>query len=111
MVARDDSGRPRGPTLRPSPPSVDAMGGADHSSRSICRRDVRRAADQSQPGESGESEVATRARRQVPPDAASVVIPRRAWRALAVGCAAFSLVSFNTTATNLAFGDISETFS
>ena len=41
----------------------------------------------------------------------TVEIPARAWRALAVGSAGFSLVSFNTTATNLAFGDISDTFS
>ncbi len=38
-------------------------------------------------------------------------ISGRAWRALAVGSAGFSLVSFNTTATNLAFGDITDTFS
>ncbi len=38
-------------------------------------------------------------------------IPRRAWRALAVGCAGFSLKSFNTTAMNLAFGDIADDFS
>ncbi len=38
-------------------------------------------------------------------------IPGRAWKALAVGAAGFSLMSFNTTATNLAFGDISDTFS
>ena len=44
-------------------------------------------------------------------DPATVEIPTRAWRALAVGSAGFSLVSFNTTATNLAFGDISDTFS
>ncbi|MFN0091358.1 MAG: MFS transporter [Acidimicrobiales bacterium] len=39
-----------------------------------------------------------------------VKIPARAWRALAVGSAGFSLMSFNTTATNLAFGDIAAEF-
>lgn len=39
-----------------------------------------------------------------------VPIPSRAWKALAVGAGGFSLMSFNTTATNLAFDDISETF-
>lgn len=43
--------------------------------------------------------------------APTVPIPRRAWKALAVGCAGFSLMSFNTTATNLAFGDIADDFS
>ncbi len=38
-------------------------------------------------------------------------IPARAWKALAVGSAGFSLMSFTTTATNLAFTEISETFS
>jgi len=38
------------------------------------------------------------------------VIPARAWRALVVGSLGFSLMSFNTTATNLAFGDIQATF-
>ncbi|MEZ5261256.1 MAG: MFS transporter [Acidimicrobiales bacterium] len=37
-------------------------------------------------------------------------VPARAWRALAVGSLGFSLMSFNTTATNLAFGDISADF-
>lgn len=41
---------------------------------------------------------------------AEVAIPRRAWHALAVSCAGFSLISFNTTATNLAFGDIAKDF-
>ncbi|MCC6433841.1 MAG: MFS transporter [Acidimicrobiales bacterium] len=43
--------------------------------------------------------------------APATAISPRAWRALAVGSVAFSLMSFNTTATNLAFDDISETFS
>ena len=34
----------------------------------------------------------------------------QAWRALAIGAAGFVLVGFNTTATNLAFSDITETF-
>lgn len=38
------------------------------------------------------------------------MITRRAWRALAVGCIGFSLMSFNTTAMNLAFGDIGDDF-
>jgi EmrB/QacA subfamily drug resistance transporter len=38
-------------------------------------------------------------------------VPARAWRALAVGSLGYSLMSFNTTATNLAFGDISADFS
>jgi len=38
-------------------------------------------------------------------------IPTRAWKALAVSGLGYSLMSFNTTATNLAFGRISETFS
>lgn len=37
-------------------------------------------------------------------------LPRRAWRALTVGCVGFSLMSFNTTSMNLAFGDIGEDF-
>ena len=37
-------------------------------------------------------------------------VSRLAWRALAVGSAGFSLVSFNTTATNLAFGEIAADF-
>ncbi len=45
------------------------------------------------------------------PTAASVTVSGRAWRALAVGSLGYSLMSFNTTATNLAFGDISEEFS
>ncbi|MPY94406.1 MAG: MFS transporter [Acidimicrobiia bacterium] len=46
------------------------------------------------------------------PDAvpARAVVPRRAWKALVVGGAGFSLISFNTTATNLAFPDIAEDF-
>jgi len=40
----------------------------------------------------------------------AVDVPRRAWWALAVGSLGFSLMSFNTTATNLAFGDISADF-
>lgn len=37
-------------------------------------------------------------------------ITRRAWRALATGCIGFSLISFNTTSMNLAFGDIGDDF-
>jgi EmrB/QacA subfamily drug resistance transporter len=37
-------------------------------------------------------------------------ISRRAWRALLVGSLGFSLMSFNTTATNLAFNDIADDF-
>ncbi|MDH5289812.1 MAG: hypothetical protein OEY41_07415, partial [Acidimicrobiia bacterium] len=40
-----------------------------------------------------------------------VTVSGRAWRALAVGSLGYSLMSFNTTATNLAFGDISADFS
>ena len=40
-----------------------------------------------------------------------VAVSARAWRALAVGSLGYSLMSFNTTATNLAFGDISNDFS
>lgn len=48
---------------------------------------------------------------EVSPSASSPTpIPARAWRALAVGSLGFSLMSFNTTATNLAFGDISADF-
>lgn len=42
---------------------------------------------------------------------ATVPITARAWRALAVGSLGYSLMSFNTTATNLAFGDIAKDFS
>jgi EmrB/QacA subfamily drug resistance transporter len=38
------------------------------------------------------------------------VVSTRAWRALIVGSLGFSLMSFNTTATNLAFADISDDF-
>jgi EmrB/QacA subfamily drug resistance transporter len=41
---------------------------------------------------------------------AAAVVTGRAWRALAVGSLGFSLMSFNTTATNLAFGDIAADF-
>lgn len=37
-------------------------------------------------------------------------VPARAWRALAVGAAGFVLFGFNATATNLAFGDIADSF-
>jgi EmrB/QacA subfamily drug resistance transporter len=39
-----------------------------------------------------------------------VAVPARAWRALAVASAGYSLMSFNTTSTNLAFDEISKTF-
>ena len=42
--------------------------------------------------------------------AEGTVVTRRAWRALAVGCIGFSLMSFNTTAMNLAFDDIGDDF-
>jgi EmrB/QacA subfamily drug resistance transporter len=45
-----------------------------------------------------------------PPSTGVVKITPQAWRALAVGCAGFSLISFNTTATNLAFVDIAADF-
>ena len=50
--------------------------------------------------------------RTVEPDAAGAraSVPARAWKALTVGCVGFSLISFNTTATNLAFGEIAEDF-
>ncbi|MCP4226813.1 MAG: MFS transporter [Actinomycetia bacterium] len=38
-------------------------------------------------------------------------VPRAAWRALAVGSAGYVLFGFNSTATNLAFGSIADTFS
>ena len=41
---------------------------------------------------------------------ASAPIPARAWRALVVGSLGYSLMAFNTTATNLAFGDIGADF-
>jgi len=41
---------------------------------------------------------------------APVVVPGRAWKALAVASAGYSLMSFNTTSTNLAFDKISKTF-
>ncbi len=56
----------------------------------------------------GPDDVAQRASASL--RASRVPIPARAWKALAVGAAGFSLMSFNTTATNLAFGDISKTF-
>ncbi|MEM8925961.1 MAG: MFS transporter [Actinomycetota bacterium] len=37
-------------------------------------------------------------------------VPAGAWRALAVGAAGFVLFGFNSTATNLAFGSIADTF-
>ncbi len=42
---------------------------------------------------------------------APVAVPARAWKALAVASIGYSLMSFNTTSTNLAFDDISKTFS
>jgi len=41
---------------------------------------------------------------------ASETIPSAAWKALAIGAAGFVLVGFNSTATNIAFGDITESF-
>ncbi len=38
------------------------------------------------------------------------VVPKRAWRALAVASAGYVLFGFNSTATNLAFGSIADTF-
>ena len=38
------------------------------------------------------------------------VIPARAWKALAVGAAGSVLVSFNSTATNIAFDDLTRSF-
>ena len=40
----------------------------------------------------------------------SVPVPARAWRALGVASAGYSLMSFNTTSTNLAFDELSKTF-
>ena len=37
-------------------------------------------------------------------------IPSAAWRALAIGAAGYVLVGFNSTATNIAFGDIADSF-
>jgi EmrB/QacA subfamily drug resistance transporter len=37
-------------------------------------------------------------------------IPSAAWKALAIGAAGFVLVGFNSTATNIAFGDIADSF-
>jgi EmrB/QacA subfamily drug resistance transporter len=58
--------------------------------------------------------VAGRVRRRImtqsTASAEGAPIPGRAWRALVVGCLGFSLMSFNTTATNLAFGDIQAEF-
>ena len=45
------------------------------------------------------------------PEAAKAEVSARAWRALAVGAAGYVLFGFNSTATNLAFGSIAETFS
>ena len=42
--------------------------------------------------------------------AARPVIPARAWRALAVSAAGAVLVSFNSTATNIAFDDLTQSF-
>ncbi len=39
------------------------------------------------------------------------VIPAGAWKALAIGAAGFVLVGFNSTATNIAFGSIADSFS
>jgi EmrB/QacA subfamily drug resistance transporter len=44
-------------------------------------------------------------------DPATDPISKKAWRSLAVGAAGFVLFGFNSTATNLAFGDIADTFS
>ncbi|MFT7599400.1 MAG: EmrB/QacA subfamily drug resistance transporter [Acidimicrobiales bacterium] len=38
------------------------------------------------------------------------MVPKRAWRALAVGAAGYVLFGFNSTATNLGFGAISDSF-
>lgn len=38
------------------------------------------------------------------------VVPRDAWKALAIGAGGFVLVGFNTTATNIAFDDITASF-
>lgn len=43
--------------------------------------------------------------------AATAEVPQRAWRALAVGSAGLVLFGFNSTATNLAFGAIADSFS
>jgi EmrB/QacA subfamily drug resistance transporter len=40
----------------------------------------------------------------------SLPVPRRAWQVLAVGSAGYVLFGFNSTATNLAFGSIADTF-
>ena len=42
--------------------------------------------------------------------AAIETIPSSAWKALAIGAAGYVLVGFNSTATNIAFGDITESF-
>ncbi|MDH3731609.1 MAG: MFS transporter [Acidimicrobiia bacterium] len=42
--------------------------------------------------------------------AARPVVPARAWRALAVSAAGAVLVSFNSTATNIAFDDLTQSF-
>ncbi len=44
-------------------------------------------------------------------DPGELTVPRQAWLALAVGCAGYVLFGFNSTATNLAFGSIADTFS
>ena len=47
---------------------------------------------------------------QAEAEAGEVTVPREAWRALSIGAAGFVLVGFNTTATNIAFGDIADSF-
>lgn len=42
--------------------------------------------------------------------AAEEQIAPEAWRALAIGAAGFVLIGFNSTATNIAFGDIADSF-
>lgn len=44
------------------------------------------------------------------PNSDDVEVSRRAWAALAIGAAGLVLFGFNSTATNLAFGSISDTF-
>lgn len=42
--------------------------------------------------------------------ATAEIIPSAAWKALGIGAAGFVLVGFNSTATNIAFGDIAASF-
>ncbi len=75
------------------------------------RQDRSEQAEDPQPADGDITEGATTAANAQDDRISDGEVPPKAWRALAVGAAGFVLFGFNGTATNLAFGDIAETFS